>query len=221
MLLPGADLHWRRGDDLMADTYVPLLDLLREVQERWSLNTKTAQDRIRDAHILGDLVLEIRHPDGWVTDLDRHQAWNVATWRRLFDEGIIDAEWPVPRSRRTTWERCRIFGIRQNLDSFLGAPASPPATPVAEPPIAEPVPAAHEPVAAEGPTKRRGPKPGANDRFGDHALFPQLIRLMKKGHLSDRQAALQLAKAGKVAGTGSIDSRARRLAERYRNRPKN
>jgi hypothetical protein len=73
--------------------------------------------------------------------------------------------------------------------------------------------------------KRRGPKPGTNDRFGDRALFGQLTRLMKQQHLSHRQAALKLAKANKVAGTGDIESRARRLAERYQRevleKPKN
>jgi hypothetical protein len=72
-----------------------------------------------------------------------------------------------------------------------------------------------EPVADRKRKKRRGPEPGANDRFGDRALFPQLTKLMKKEHLSARQAATQLANAGKVGGTGTVESRARRLAERY------
>jgi hypothetical protein len=73
--------------------------------------------------------------------------------------------------------------------------------------------------------KRRGPKTGAIDRFGDRALFKQLTRLMKQRHLSHGQAAAQLDRDGKVAGTGDSDSRVRRLAERYKRevleKPKN
>jgi hypothetical protein len=227
---------------LMTDAYVPLLDLLKEVQERWSLDTKAAQNRIRDAHILGDLVLKIRHPDGWVKGLDRHQVWNVAFWRQLFDEGIIPAQWQVPRSRRITWERSRILGIRQNLDMFLGVPAlspKPPTTQPAKPTVADPAQAAPEATASvESPApeadlsgrpeaeilppgrRRPGPRPGAIDRFGeaDRALFPEMTALMTTEHLSRLQAARQLANAGKVSGIGTPESRARRLADRYRNR---
>ena len=63
---------------------------------------------------------------------------------------------------------------------------------------------------------KRGPKSGANDRFGDRRLFKQMTRLMKNEHLSEWQAAAKLAHAGKVAGVGSLENRARRLAIRYR-----
>jgi hypothetical protein len=73
--------------------------------------------------------------------------------------------------------------------------------------------------------KRRGPKTGAIDRFGDRALFEELGKLMEQRHLSYRQAAAQLYREGKVAGTGDRDSRVRRLAERYQRevleKPKN
>jgi hypothetical protein len=64
------------------------------------------------------------------------------------------------------------------------------------------------------PQKNRpGPKPGTIDRFGDRRLFPQVTRL-KEGGLSRTQAALRLGP--KIRGTGTIESRARRLSERYR-----
>jgi hypothetical protein len=43
-----------------------------------------------------------------------------------------------------------------------------------------------------------------------------MTRLMKNEHLSEWQAAAKLAHAGKVAGVGSLENRARRLAIRYR-----
>jgi hypothetical protein len=64
---------------------------------------------------------------------------------------------------------------------------------------------------------RRGPEPGTVDRFGDsdRALFSELEALMA-GEMSRSAAALQLADQGKVAGTGTPESRAKRLADRYR-----
>jgi hypothetical protein len=68
-------------------------------------------------------------------------------------------------------------------------------------------------------SKRRGPKPGTIDRYGkaDRALFPRVTKLMKSEQLTRLGAANRLAEAGKVAGTGTIESRARRLANRHRN----
>jgi hypothetical protein len=80
-----------------------------------------------------------------------------------------------------------------------------------------------KPVADRKRMKRRGPEPGTIDRFGDddRALFPQVTRLMKKENLSRLQAATRLANASKVAGIGTIESRARRLADRYRDEVEN
>jgi hypothetical protein len=64
---------------------------------------------------------------------------------------------------------------------------------------------------------RRGPKPGTVDRYrdSDRALFPELEALMAE-RMSLTAAASQLAGQGKVAGTGTPASRAKRLAHRYR-----
>jgi hypothetical protein len=65
--------------------------------------------------------------------------------------------------------------------------------------------------------RRKGPAPGTVDRYGasDRALYPKLKRLMRKQSMSATAAARQLADDGKVAGVGSPESRARRLATRY------
>lgn len=74
-------------------------------------------------------------------------------------------------------------------------------------------------VAAPSPPRRRkGPAPGTVDRYGasDRALYPELKRLIEKECMSPTAAARQLASDGKVAGVNtSVDSKARRLANRY------
>jgi hypothetical protein len=69
--------------------------------------------------------------------------------------------------------------------------------------------------------KRRGPKPGALRRYdaADRELFPELERIMKDRQMSPTAAAHALAEDGKVKGSGTNDSRAKRLAALYqRNR---
>jgi hypothetical protein len=65
--------------------------------------------------------------------------------------------------------------------------------------------------------RRRGPKPGTVNRFGeaDRALFPELDRITKQPGMTASAAALKLAEDGKVAGPGSAKSRAKRLASAY------
>ena len=66
--------------------------------------------------------------------------------------------------------------------------------------------------------RQRGPKPGTVDRYGesDRALFADIDEIMKRERTSVEAAAKKLAHADKIAGTGSRDSRASRLAKRYR-----
>jgi hypothetical protein len=65
--------------------------------------------------------------------------------------------------------------------------------------------------------RRKGPAPGTVDRYGasDRALYAKLERLMREQQISASNAARQLADDGKVAGVGTPESRARRLAGRY------
>jgi hypothetical protein len=66
------------------------------------------------------------------------------------------------------------------------------------------------------PTRRSGPARGAIDRYGDadRKLFPKMRALMRKQHCSPGEAARLLAQH--IAGTGTEDSRVRRLAERFK-----
>jgi hypothetical protein len=108
--------------------YVPLLDVLREVKQRRSVDDRRGQDIIRDAHRVGDLDLKIRRPNGSFEDLSRRDdvwgddPWFGETWRQLFEHGIINAEYRVRWSHRRvrSSEPCRIYGVRENLDRFLG-----------------------------------------------------------------------------------------------------
>jgi hypothetical protein len=65
---------------------------------------------------------------------------------------------------------------------------------------------------------RRGPVPGTVSRYAaaDRALFDEITRLIRDGAGSATAAALQLAIAGKVAGTGIPESRAARLVKAYK-----
>lgn len=71
--------------------------------------------------------------------------------------------------------------------------------------------------APEPPRPRKGPAPGTLDRYGasDRALYAELKQLMRDEHISATAAARQLAENNKVAGVGSPESIARRLAKRY------
>jgi hypothetical protein len=67
------------------------------------------------------------------------------------------------------------------------------------------------------PRRRKGPEPGTLDRFGelDRSLYHDLRRLMCEERISVTAAARRLAEEDKVAGIGTPESRARRLAKRY------
>ena len=69
----------------------------------------------------------------------------------------------------------------------------------------------------DGPAGRRGPKPGTLRRYEtkDRELFPDIDRLMQDESISASKAALELAEKGKVAGVGTPQSRAKRLANLY------
>ncbi len=62
--------------------------------------------------------------------------------------------------------------------------------------------------------KRRGPEPGTLRRYeaADRELFTELEQIMADQQKSRSAAALDLAQAGRIAGVGSPESRAKRLA---------
>ncbi len=73
------------------------------------------------------------------------------------------------------------------------------------------------PAVATARKRRRGPEPGSVDRFGesDEALFPEIDRIRRESRKSIHAATLELASAGRIEGTGTEASRAKRLASRY------
>jgi hypothetical protein len=74
------------------------------------------------------------------------------------------------------------------------------------------------PEASEGrPKGRRGPRPGALDRYADsdRRLFPEIERIMHEEQMSVTAAARKLAEQDRVSGIGISVSRARRLAARF------
>ena len=83
-----------------------------------------------------------------------------------------------------------------------------------------------EPVIAKGVghsasdavrKKRFGPEPGKVRRYetGDRALYPELERIRAEKQKSLSAAAFELAEAGQIKGSGTAQSRARRLAALY------
>jgi hypothetical protein len=65
---------------------------------------------------------------------------------------------------------------------------------------------------------KKGPKPGELRRYDaeDRALFAPLEKIIKEQNMSASAAAQSLAEAGKIAGTGSHLSRAKRLTALFR-----
>ena len=72
-------------------------------------------------------------------------------------------------------------------------------------------------TAAPPPRAAKGPVRGKIDRFGeaDRALFPEIERLMKSKRLTSTEAVRQIPE-GKLAGRGTLDSRIRRVSDRFR-----
>jgi hypothetical protein len=79
-------------------------------------------------------------------------------------------------------------------------------------------PIASTPMAALSPRAAKGPVRGEIDRFGDadRALFPEIERLMKLKQLSVTEAVRIIANEHKLAGRGTLDSRIRRVSDRFR-----
>ena len=72
-------------------------------------------------------------------------------------------------------------------------------------------------TAAPPPRVPKGPVRGKIDRFGDadRALFPEIERLMKSQCLTCTEAVRQISEK-KLAGRGTLESRIRRVSDRFR-----
>jgi hypothetical protein len=107
-------------------------------------------------------------------------------------------------------------------------PKSPTSPPTTQPSVTQVRNAVTQPVivhtVSAPPRKRRyGPEPGTLRRYAadDRRLFPELKRIMNEERKSLSAAALDLAQAGRIAGIGTPQSRAKRLAALYkRERPR-
>jgi hypothetical protein len=66
--------------------------------------------------------------------------------------------------------------------------------------------------------RQKGPKFGALRRYeaDDRALFNELERIMRDQKMSVSAASRFLADGGRISGTGTPESRAKRLAALYR-----
>jgi hypothetical protein len=111
---------------------VPLLKALQEVQQRHSVDARTARDLIRYACLRGEFVLIIRRPDGSFEHLGpRSGVWEDspftgdARWRQMFNDGMIQWDYWAPGSRRRVQasELCPGFFTRASLSAFLGPEA--------------------------------------------------------------------------------------------------
>lgn len=114
------------------------------------------------------------------------------TWADIeFSPGDVMAKWPT-----SEFSRSSVPDPAQPSSDSLRGPAA---------------------TRERAATRRRGPKPGTVDRYGDsdRALYPELEQLIRDEHLSRTAAAMKLAAADRIGGAGSEENRARRLARRF------
>jgi hypothetical protein len=125
--------------------------------------------------------------------------------RNLFDQWLAKHRMQYPPRFEPKWPRPPAT-TRQPVRQAREA--------VVPPVIAEGV--EHGASDAERKT-RPGPKPDTVRRYAaaDFRLFPELKRIMNKEQKSLTAAALDLAQADRIAGVGTPQSRAKRLAGLY------
>jgi hypothetical protein len=107
-------------------------------------------------------------------------------------------------------------------------PKSPTSPPTTQPSVTQvrntvTLPVIVHPVSAPPRKGRYGPEPGTLRRYAadDRRLFPELKSIMNKERKSLSAAALDLAQAGRIAGIGTPQSRAKRLAALYKTKGRN
>jgi hypothetical protein len=149
--------------------------------------------------------------------------WCSSNWRSYFIDGEIELDLPLLGDGlhpvvdgRTARCRREIFVRRRDLDGVQGR--TPNGELVADNFDSDTHTHLEKMATDAHPPKRPGPQPGTVDRYGeaDRELFPEITALTGAQHISVGEAAQRLADGNKVAGKGAADSRARRLADRYR-----
>jgi hypothetical protein len=203
--------------------WMPLLEAIEHVQRIVGSNPREACDRVR-------LLLR----DGRVKSrcAGTEQHIKPVTWYRatVFEDGRVE----FGDDPRYSLLRPPILGrphveieVRRN-EVMKWWPAAAERATEKPAPGPDPLPRATGAAAVIGNEQqqeqirkgRRGPARGQVDRYRDtdHALYPELDRLTRDEpiKLSINAAALLLGEQGKIAGTGARESRAHRLADRYR-----
>jgi len=133
--------------------------------------------------------------------LKKSSAWIEDYAQAQLGRARASAPWNTPANNQT-----------QNV---------PPASPVLPPVVAsvEPTKGAPSPLQQPKEKSRRGPKPGAINRFAksDRAFYPEIARRTEDDGLSRWAVCYELAQQGKLLGLGGSteESRARRLYNRY------
>ena len=155
----------------------------------------------------------------------------------IFAEDEIRREWLPARRAASAHESTEIAETgetgtvsesapRASIAAVDSASEQPTVSPGLKELMPGPAPAAELPPEPKQPApkkavkqrRRRGPRPGAIDRFAkaDRALLPEMTKLIKQQHITAGEAAQLLS--DRIAGRGSDDNKARRLATRYRKR---
>jgi hypothetical protein len=151
---------------------------------------------------------------GRLLDQGRH-AVGREFWPTTKADGVLmsGTYWPfgIPRTRHEQRPSYPLFFIESELAALLRSPIAD-VTNVAR------VDSKLQQRYLRQAIRRRGPTAGEIDRYAvsDRALFPEMNRLMDDSHKTVHAAALELARAGKIEGVGTPESRAKRLAKRFR-----
>jgi hypothetical protein len=179
---------------------------LTEQLFRWSLNPLTGQmERILEEEERERLAFGFAAVDTFSDDIfspgpntgGQPQFVWIPEFRKWLDAELPETGAPG-RPQRTEPEPA--------VESEESPPQS------TEPAVADPT----KPVADRKRMKRRGPKPGTIDRFGenDRALFLDITNLKETKNLTAQEAARELGP--RIKRRGSLESAVLRLARRYR-----
>ena len=149
----------------------------------------------------GELDLKIRSKNGGPWRDFQTGWWGIENWRLHFDRCCIDPD--HPNGDRPSWKEDNdhwIFATDQSVERSLNQLVGP------------------QPASRRRDGAAKGPLRGKIDRFGDadRALFSEIERLMKSQHCTITEAVRQIPE-NKLAGRGTLDSRIRRVSDRFRN----
>jgi hypothetical protein len=183
-----------------------------ELACHWGIPSWVAEQIVRGVLQGGECFVRGRGPDGILRDISREIVATLSPSvlaSAVFSDVEIEWNGLVQQGRKLVppeWEQ-----FVQAAEARSADDAEPIPTAVAE--------TAHTTDAKPTSVDRskHGPEPGKLRRYdaGDIELFPELEQLMRAGH-SRTAAARTLAEAGKIAGPGTLASKAKRLAKLHK-----